>query len=369
MANSARIVPRSGGASAKSGTSKAEAAARRIGKLIRVAGKAPEVMVKVTGRNQSVAGVRAHLAYLGRDDDAHAELDNGQRLYGREVIASTAVLFDEPMLQGGGRDNGDIAVHIVFSMPKGTPTERVLEAVRETSREAFDGHQYVLVQHTDKGHPHVHAVVSARDERGRKLRHFKPQLQAWREAFATKLRQQGVLAEATSRELRGVVQKSVSRPIRAIRDQRGQQLASGQVPRPLARSDASKLQEVLREMVAERSGEGKSTGPWEDAVRRKRERVEEGWRRAHRLLLEEGGPGTKEGARAIAGFIASIPPVVYERDRIKGVLRGKAMELAMANSNDEPGSRVDRKRSNTGGANGSPDPERSPEHGPERRRR
>jgi hypothetical protein len=57
--------------------------------------------------------------------------------------------------------------------------------------------------HTDQQHPHVHLVVKAEGNHGRKLHIDKPMLRAWREDFARLMREQGVAANATPRFMRG----------------------------------------------------------------------------------------------------------------------------------------------------------------------
>jgi transposase InsO family protein len=59
------------------------------------------------------------------------------------------------------------------------------------------------VLHTDQQHPHVHLVVKAEDNHGRKLHIDKPMLRAWREDFARLMREQGIAANATPRFVRG----------------------------------------------------------------------------------------------------------------------------------------------------------------------
>jgi Plasmid recombination enzyme len=54
------------------------------------------------------------------------------------------------------------AAKIVFSMPAGTPANKVLAAVKDFAREEFGAkHRYAMVLHTDEPHPHVHMVVKA----------------------------------------------------------------------------------------------------------------------------------------------------------------------------------------------------------------
>jgi hypothetical protein len=75
--------------------------------------------------------------------------------------------------------------NIVLSMPSPTPPEKVLAAARVFAREKFAlHHRYALVLHTDQQHPHVHMVVKAEGDHGRRLHIDKAMLRGWREDFA-----------------------------------------------------------------------------------------------------------------------------------------------------------------------------------------
>jgi hypothetical protein len=94
----------------------------------------------------------------------------------------------------------------MFSMPAGTPPDKVLAAVKSFAREEFGlKHRYAMVLHTDEPHPHVHVVVKANTEQGVRLNIRKATLRDWRREFARHLRAQGVAANATDRETRGQV--------------------------------------------------------------------------------------------------------------------------------------------------------------------
>lgn len=56
-----------------------------------------------------------------------------------------------------------------------------------------------MVLHTDQKHPHVHLVVKAENELGRRLHIDKQLLRDWREDFARLMREQGIAANATPR--------------------------------------------------------------------------------------------------------------------------------------------------------------------------
>jgi len=96
-------------------------------------------------------------------------------------------------------------------MPKGAPAAGVLEASRMFAREQFALTQrYALVLHTDQPHPHVHLVVKAMSEQGRRINIRKETLREWRRNFASYLRAQGIAANATERAVRGVTKPQKS---------------------------------------------------------------------------------------------------------------------------------------------------------------
>src|SRR5207248_7596546 len=93
---------------------------------------------------------------------------------------------------------------LMFSMPAGTPPDKVLEAVKNFAREEFGlKHRYAMVLHTDEPHPHVHMVVKAVSEQGVRLNIRKATLREWRREFARQLRALGIAANATQRYVRG----------------------------------------------------------------------------------------------------------------------------------------------------------------------
>jgi Plasmid recombination enzyme len=97
------------------------------------------------------------------------------------------------------------AAKIVFSMPAGTPANKVLAAVKDFAREEFGAkHRYAMVLHTDEPHSHVHMVVKAMGYDGTRLNIRKATLREWRRQFAQHLREHGVAANATERAARGV---------------------------------------------------------------------------------------------------------------------------------------------------------------------
>src|SRR5208283_2955508 len=67
-------------------------------------------------------------------------------------------------------------------MPPGTPATKVLQAARQfATNEWALKHRYAMVLHTNEAHPHVHVVVKARSEQGRRLNIRKATLRDWRQ--------------------------------------------------------------------------------------------------------------------------------------------------------------------------------------------
>lgn len=182
--------------------------------ITRTVHRTPEVMVKVlsTGAGELTA-VRRHLDYIGRKGELDLETDDGRSLCGGEV--GKALVDDWDLELDAQRSKADLMarpgsrpprlVHkLMFSMPAGTPPDKVLGAVRNFVREEFAlTHRYVMALHTDEPHPHVHVVLKAVSEQGKRLHIRKATLREWRAAFARHLRALGVPANATRRQVRG----------------------------------------------------------------------------------------------------------------------------------------------------------------------
>lgn len=184
---------------------------RQIARTVR---RTPEVMIKVLSHGGTDQGaVQRHFDYLSRKGELELEGDDGQRFDGRD--AGKALLSDwdldlemsrpsTSLTARQGRPPPKLAHKLIFSMPAGTPPDKLHAAVREFCREQFAlQHRYAMVLHTDEPHPHVHVVVKAVSEQGVRLNIKKGDLRAWRAGFARELRKQGVAANATDRAARG----------------------------------------------------------------------------------------------------------------------------------------------------------------------
>ncbi len=186
----------------------------QMDQIARTARRAPEAVVKVLPKGATTAkAVRKHLDYVGRRGELDLETDEGTRLKGEDVGAQLVedwdLDIDEERFQSdlsasAGRSPSKLVHKLMFSMPPGTSSSRVLAAVRNFAREEFAlKHRYALALHTDEPHPHVHVVVKAMGEHGQRLNIYKATLREWRSEFVRHLRQQGIDANATPRFIRG----------------------------------------------------------------------------------------------------------------------------------------------------------------------
>ncbi len=272
----------------------------------------PEVMVKVSGGGKSAAGVQAHFAYIDRHGKLEVHTDEGERLQGKDVAAH---LVDDWNLdagkgqyraepKAGEKDTRPKQVHnIVFSMPARTPPDKLLTATQKFAREKFaDKHRYAMVLHTDQRHPHVHLVVKAQSEEGKRLHIRKATLRQWRADFASNLRDLGVAANATPTALRGRLEASKPDGIyRALK--RGQSTF-------IRRKVEGVAEELRRGLLAPEPGRRKLLDT--------RAMVVKGWEAAAALLRANGQEAL---AKDVEVYVQRMPAVVTEKERVaKGLL-------------------------------------------------
>jgi type IV secretory pathway VirD2 relaxase len=279
-------------------------------RLERIVAKAPEVMVKITGRTKTVAHLKSHLGYITREGELGAETETGAVMEGRQGLRDIQSRWaDDAALDGRRRRDGPLSHNVVFSMPPGTAPTAVRDAVRAFAVETFGGrHDFVFVQHLDDAHPHVHLTVRSLGYDGQRLNPRKGDLATWREQFAAELRLRGVDAEATPRRARGKVRKSERGVIRAIK-QRGEQ------PR---------MERLVREEVV-RQARGLETlaTPQEVKAIERQAVIRDGYRRQAEELKRSLSGADHELATHLEQFVADMPAPETRRGRLlKELLRG-----------------------------------------------
>lgn len=191
----------------------------RVARLVR---RAPEVMVKVSGRTRDTAHLLAHLDYISRHGGLTLEGRDGTLLDTRGALRDVAEDWGAMALADSRRrTTTPVSVSVVLSMPAGTSAFAVRDAARDFTASTFPQFDYVFALHTDAPHPHVHLTIRALGEHGERLNPKKADLAAWREGFAQALRDRGVEAEATPRRARGVLHRGEPMSMRRLRERHG----------------------------------------------------------------------------------------------------------------------------------------------------
>jgi type IV secretory pathway VirD2 relaxase len=282
-------------------------------RLARLAARAPEVMVKITGRPRDGAHLRAHLDYISRNGELALEDQDGVALRGREEVREAssdwAALAD---LDAGRRANSPMSVSIVLSMPRETDPIAMRDAAAEFARSAFGGRfDYLMALHTDVDHPHVHLSVRALGDGGERLNPRKADLAAWRERFAEALRDRGIEAEATPRRSRGVTRKPERTALRRIGDR--QREGRGL----LAAVERSAWQEAGRAAMAR---DRDAPRPWEAAMRERQARLRGLYLAQAAVLCRSPDEEDRALGAAVRSFVEAMPAVESRRQRHVGDL-------------------------------------------------
>ncbi|WP_377830873.1 relaxase/mobilization nuclease domain-containing protein (plasmid) [Bradyrhizobium lupini] len=276
-------------------------------KLERIVRKAPEVMVKITGRTKSVAHLRSHLAYITRNGELDGETEQGATLAGRSGLKDLQQRWeDDAGLDDKRRRDGSLSVNIILSMPAGTDAVAVKDSARAFAIETFGyNHDYVFVQHLDDKHPHVHLTVRSLGHNGKRLNPRKADLQAWRERFAGELRLRGIAAEATPRRTRGRVRKADRGAVLALRKRK-------------VRPDVDRL--ARKEVLSEVRGGGNAKHPWDEQIKSRQEAIRRRYLDYAAELQRSGATADHVLARQIRQFVSDMPVVETRRHALKSEL-------------------------------------------------
>lgn len=282
-------------------------------RLMRIAARAPEVMVKVTGRTRDPAHLAAHLTYITRNGQLSAEDRDGLPIASREDVVDLAADWAAAaMMDSRRRINAPYSVALILSMPAGTDAIRLRDAARAFARDAFaDRFEYVLALHTDTAHPHVHLTVKALGAGGERLNPKKADLEAWRQMFAGALRDRGVEAEATPRRARGVTRKSERGPVQRIRVRH--QAGRG----PMGRVAAQKLLEAAPLAF----GSPVEPTVWEGSIGARQARIRRLYLAQAKLLQTSSDPEDRRLGRKVEAFVRDLQPPDTERLALARALR------------------------------------------------
>lgn len=186
------------------------------GAIERTLRRSPEVMVKITSKQEAgrgMARIRPHLEYISRNGKLALEDQDGNTISGWAELKDLEHEWKHAGLGIPETSSRREAINVIFSMASGTDAQILKEAVKSVAQTEFTDHRYVLAVHDDTDHTHVHLCLQAKNQTGRYLNPRKADLGRWRESFAQQLRNRGIDANATPRKTRGITKQYVRQEV------------------------------------------------------------------------------------------------------------------------------------------------------------
>jgi hypothetical protein len=294
----------------------------QIEQIRRTVQRVPEVMVKVLPRaSNDLKAAGKHLDYISRHGKLALETDDGEPMEGRNgnaLLEAWDLDIDDVRRQAGlaavsGRKQPKLIHKLMFSMPAGTPPEKVLSAVRNFAREQFWGqHRYAFVLHTDEDHPHVHLMLKAVSEQGVRLNIKKATLRHWRSEFARNLRLLDVPANATERAVRGESRSS----------------KKDSIYRAGLRGDSTYMRTQAEAVASELLKGDIRVEPGKRTLVETRKNVMQGWAQVAAVLHKGGEVFAADDVRS---FASGFSPPRTDRELIAGQLAGKVRDMKTSN--------------------------------------
>lgn len=285
-----------------------------------IAAGSAEVMVKISSYGKGGGHVKAHLMYISRHSNADAEKialenDKGQLF---DTVDDVKELYEHWSAEidankRAGKDNQRDTMHMVLSMPGKADPLAIRRAVRDFAADNFGAnHEYVFALHTDTDNDHCHLVVKCRGFDGKQLRTTPEKLQQWRESFAERLRERGIDAEATPRQVRGVVRRADKQVFRHMDPQRSHVLQA-------------RAQEAREALQAEAEGRQIEASPWDSDVKTWQGKTKAEWLRlVNDLRTQPTALKTKDGKEL------SNDPIDYSRINRDAARAGQLKAAAVA---------------------------------------
>ena len=211
------------------GSNQAAVSRRAIATMERTARRAPEVVVRITGRQHGGSHVLANFAYIcrlghGPEKELGLHTSEGEVIHDGQEMQKLAQEWHEYEMGDDSRRKGATSLSMILSMPTGSDPEKVQAAALDFARTEFANRSWVASLHVDRDHPHVHLTVARRDHDGRRFHPNRDDLFRYRQRFAEKLRNRGIEANATPAKARGIDPKHEHIAARKIRE-------NGVVPR------------------------------------------------------------------------------------------------------------------------------------------
>lgn len=325
---------------------------RNIQSVIR---KAPEVMVKITGKSSGLNSVKHHIDYISRNGEVELKNESGDCILGKAGLRDLQASYKAAQIPA--ESNKREFLHVIFSMPAGTPRKEMEDAVLRFCKEEFANRRYVAAFHDDTDHAHMHVCIGTRDidrSDAPRLSPRKADLAAWRQGFAEKLRENGLDAAASERKHRFNYRKpenSVVHQIRAddprstvYKESRANERAAARSLRAMQSPETAfvgplrgpRVPHVLEAQIAELraalAAGHRPENPHAGAIEKSRASGLEGWREVKQRLEQSG---QHDLAAGVGHLLAAGERVPVTRSQ-------ELFDLALAQRNKSDTQQVDR---------------------------
>lgn len=179
-------------------------------------GNHKQAIVKVISFGRGARSVQNQLEYIAREGELDLETQDADMIVDKDAIKD---LIDEWSVDFRVGETARNSVHMQVSSPYGSDPEAVSRAARAFASELFGGKRdYVLVRHDDTDYPHVHIVAKTMGYDDKVLNVRKADLELWRQVWAEKAREQGIMITASSRRDRAQSRKGERLAVRKMKD-------------------------------------------------------------------------------------------------------------------------------------------------------
>lgn len=160
-------------------------------------------MIKITGNSNGTNRVSGHLDYISRNGKVELINESGQEIIGKSEVNDAIKQMGAEQIPEDGKKTEYL--HVMFSMPGGTPANEFKHAVSSFCQQEFSNRRYLMAFHDDTDHAHMHVCLGTRDiyrADEPRLSPRKADLRRWRTGFAESLREVGIEASASPKVAR-----------------------------------------------------------------------------------------------------------------------------------------------------------------------
>ncbi|MDG2520503.1 hypothetical protein P7B02_03030 [Caulobacter segnis] len=265
---------------------------------------APVAGFRVTGAITTIKDLKKHLDYISRDGTLVLHARDHEQVVGRDEIRQRAEDWRDDKFDFFER-RSRIAYSMVLSMPAGSSRQAVFDAGLDFAHSHLDRSAFLVAQHDDAPHPHLHVCLRAQADDGSSIQFGPSDLHRLRGAFAEHLKERGVAATDAPRWARGVVEKPLAPSVHLMEREH----LDGLAPEPrYVEADINEAFAIVR-------GDDCAKRPWEQRIRLTQQAVRDRYLQIADDLERLGGDEDRTLADQVRGFVADMPAVLTRRER------------------------------------------------------